>query len=174
MPDEQMPDEVVTVERLIRRIRDQDVILDMDLADLYQVETRVLVQAVKRNLERFPADFMFQLTNEEFQTLTSQIVMSNGRGGLRRPPYAFTEQGVAMISGVLRSDRAVEVNIEIMRAFVRMRRMIASHSALARKVLELEKRYDGQFKVVFQALRKLIGDQVKERRPVGFRIDEGE
>lgn len=172
MREEPTSTESAFVDRLIRRVRGQEIILDRDLASLYGVRTKALIQAVGRNRQRFPADFMFQLTEVEFESLRSQIVTSKGRGGLRRPPYAFTEQGVAMLSGVLRSERAIEVNIEIMRTFVRMRRMIAGHSALSRKVLELEKRSDGPFEVVFQALRKLIGDQANERRPIGFRVDE--
>lgn len=174
MDEERTSPGSVLVDRLIRRGRDQEVILDRDLAELYGVQTKALIQAVGRNRDRFPDDFMFQLSAEEFGSLRSQIVTSKGRGGLRRPPCAFTEQGVAMLSGVLRSERAIEVNIEIMRAFVRMRRMISEHSELARKVLDLEKRYDGQFKVVFQALRKLIGDQAKERRPIGFKTGDDE
>ncbi|HJM42365.1 MAG TPA: ORF6N domain-containing protein, partial [Nitrospinota bacterium] len=129
---------------------------DEDIAVLYGVETKVLVQAVKRNRERFPEDFMFQLTSEEFTRLRSQIVTSKGRGGRRYPPYAFTEQGVAMLSGVLRSKRAVQVNIEIMRAFVRFRRLLSTHKELAKKLIELERRYDAQLKVVFEALRELM------------------
>jgi len=125
--------------------------LDAVLAELYGVETRSLVQAVQRNRERFPADFMFQLTAEEHEGLRSQVVISKGRGGRRYPPYAFTEQGVAMLSSVLRSPRAVQVNIEIMRAFVRLREMLASHRDLARRLDELEQRYDAQFRAVFDA-----------------------
>ncbi len=129
--------------------------LSADLAELYQVEPRVLVQAVKRNIARFPEDFMFQLTEEEFSNLKSQIVISSW-GGLRRAkPYAFTEQGVAMLSSVLRSKRAIQVNIEIMRAFVRLRRILASNVDLARKLDALEKKYDAQFKVVFEAIREV-------------------
>src|SRR3974390_1084859 len=117
-------------EGAIRLLRGEKVILDADLADLYGVATRVLVQAVKRNLERFPADFMFQLTREEFAVFGSHSVAPRGWGGRRYPPYAFTEQGVAMLAGLLKSPRAVQVNIEIMRAFVRMRRMLASPAQL--------------------------------------------
>jgi hypothetical protein len=136
------------IERSILLIRGQKVMLSIDLAELYQVEPRVLVQAVKRNIDRFPEDFMFQLTEEEYTNLKSQIVISSW-GGLRRArPYAFTEQGVAMSSSVLRSKRAVQVNIEIMRAFVRLRRILASHADLARKLEALEKKYDAQFNPV--------------------------
>jgi hypothetical protein len=142
------------------------------LAELYQVEPRVLVQAVKRNIARFPEDFMFQLTEEEFSNLKSQIVISSW-GGLRRArPYAFTEQGVAMLSSVLRSKRAIQVNIEIMRAFVRLRRMLASHADLARKLEALEKKYDAQFRVVFEAIRELMKPPETKRRPIGFLVEE--
>jgi hypothetical protein len=141
---------------------------DEDIAVLYGVETKVLVQAVKRNRERFPEDFMFQLTSEEFTRLRSQIVTSKGRGGRRYPPYAFTEQGVAMLSGVLRSKRAVQVNIEIMRAFVRFRRLLSTHKELAKKLIELERRYDAQLKVVFEALRELMTPPDPKTKRIGF------
>jgi hypothetical protein len=157
------------IERAIRLIRGEKVILDADLAALYGVETRVLVQAVKRNLERFPPDFMFQLTTEEFKLLRSQTVTSRGWGGRRYPPYAFTEQGVAMLSSVLRSPRAIGVNIEIMRAFVRMRRLLTSHAKLDKKILELEEKYDGQFAVVFEALKQLMTRPEPQQRKIGFR-----
>lgn len=157
------------IEKAILLIRSQKVILDADLAALYEVETRVLVQAVKRNLERFPEDFMFQLTQEEFAILRSQIVTSSDWGGRRYPPYAFTEQGVAMLSSVLRSQRAIHVNIEIMRAFIRLRQMLASHAELARKLDAMEKKYDAQFKVVFETIRQLMAPPEPKRRPVGFR-----
>lgn len=171
---------VVPIERItqgILLIRGQKVMLDSDLAELYGVVTKVLIQAVKRNIERFPDDFMFQLTGEEFKRLKSQIVTSNSsdeaapsdRGGRRYPPYAFTEQGVAMLSSVLRSKRAVMVNVEIMRAFVRLRQMLASNADLARKLATLEKKYDAQFKIVFDAIRDLMAPpQPKKRRPIGF------
>jgi hypothetical protein len=143
------------IERAIFVIRGQKVMLSTELAELYGVEPKVLVQAVKRNRERFPEDFIFQLTNQELANLKSQIVTSSW-GGLRRAtPYAFTEQGVAMLSSVLRSKRAVQVNVEIMRAFVRLRKILASHADLARKLEVLEKKYDSQFKVVFDAIRQL-------------------
>jgi hypothetical protein len=160
------------IERSILLIRGQKVMLSTDLAELYQVEPRVLVQAVKRNIARFPEDFMFQLTEEEFSNLKSQIVISSW-GGLRRArPYAFTEQGVAMLSSVLRSKRAIQVNIEIMRAFVRLRRMLASHADLARKLEALEKKYDAQFRVVFEAIRELMKPSETKRRPIGFLVEE--
>ncbi len=163
---------VERIEQSILLIRGQRVMLSTDLAELYQVEPRALVQSVKRNLARFPKDFMFQLTEEEYSNLKSQIVISSW-GGLRRArPYAFTEQGVAMLSSVLRSKRAVQVNIEIMRAFVRLRRMLASHADLARKLEALEKKYDAQFKVVFDAIRQLMKPPESKKRPIGFLVEE--
>ena len=162
------------IERSILLIRGQKVMLSIDLAELYQVEPRVLVQAVKRNIDRFPEDFMFQLTEEEYTNLKSQIVISSW-GGLRRArPYAFTEQGVAMLSSVLRSKRAVQVNIEIMRAFVRLRRILASHVDLARKLEALEKKYDAQFKIVFDAIRQLMAPPEPEppKKRIGFMVEE--
>ena len=142
--------------------------LDADLAKLYEVETKVLNQAVKRNIERFPEDFMFQLSEEEFDFLRSQSVTSSQWGGRRYPPYAFTEQRVAMLSGVLRSKRAVLVNIEIMRAFVHLRQILSSHAELARKLNELEKRYDAQFKVVFEKIKELMTPPEPKRERIGF------
>ena len=162
------------IERSILLIRSRKVMLSTDLAELYQVEARVLVQAVKRNIARFPQDFMFQLTEEEFSNLKSQIVISSW-GGLRRAaPYAFTEQGVAMLSSVLRSKRAIQVNIEIMRTFVRLRRILASHAELARKLDALEKKYDAQFKIVFDAIRQLMAPPEPEppKRRIGFLVEE--
>ena len=145
------------IEKAILLIRGEKVMLDADLAALYGVETRSLLQAVKRNISRFPRDFMFQLSNEELESLRSQIVISNiGRGGRRYRPYAFTEHGVAMLSSVLRSPRAVEVNIAIMRAFVKLRRWVIEHADLARRIDELESKYDQKFAVVFDAIRKLM------------------
>jgi hypothetical protein len=156
------------IEKRIFLIRGQKVMLSIHLAGLYQVEPRVLVQALKRNINRFPDDFMFQLTNQELIDLKSQIVISSW-GGLRRAtPYAFTEQGVAMLSTVLKSERAVQVNIEIMRAFVRLRQMLASHADLARKLAALEKKYDAQFKIVFDAIREMMNPPVPKKRPIGF------
>ena len=165
------------VERRILPIRGQKVMLDADLATLYGVNTKVLNQAVKRNSERFPRDFMFRLTRKEADclrdygdsaALRSQIVTSNGRGGRRYLPLAFTEQGVAMLSSVLRSPRAVQVNIAIMRAFVKLREILATHRELARRLEELESRYDEQFKVVFDAIRALMSPPAKPRRRIGF------
>jgi len=163
------------VEGLILLVRGQKVMLDADLAALYGVETKVINQAVKRNRDRFPNDFMFQLTKEEHGVLRSQIVTSKpaGRGGRRTPPYAFTEQGVAMLSSVLRSQRAVQVNIQIMRTFVKLRRMLATHEDLARKLAALERKYDRQFKVVFDAMRELMTPpDPKKKRRIGFGAGE--
>lgn len=164
----------IAIEQRILLVRGHKVLLDSDLAALYQVQTKVLVQAVKRNVERFPEDFMFQLNTDEFENLRSQIVTSNngGRGGRRTAPYAFTEQGVAMLSTVLRSPRAITVSIEIMRAFVRLRQVLASHKVLARKLAALEKKYDVQFKAVFEAIRQLMAPPLPKRRGIGFVIDE--
>lgn len=141
-----------------------------DLAELYGVEPKVLMQAVQRNMARFPADFVFQLSNQEFANLKSQIVTSSW-GGVRKLPYAFTEQGVAMLSSVLRSERAVAVNIEIMRTFVRMRELLETNKDLAKKIAALENKYDEKFKVVFDAILKLMDDtdtKPKSKRKIGF------
>jgi hypothetical protein len=159
------------IEQAILVLRGHKVLLDTDLAALYQVETRALVQAVKRNLERFPDDFMFQLNNQELSALRSQSVISNapGRGGRRTAPYAFTEQGVAMLSTVLNSPRAIAVNIEIMRAFVKLRVVLASNKALARRLDQLEASTDEKFTVVFVAIRQLMAPpEPKKKRGIGF------
>ena len=163
-----LPMEVI--ERKILLIRGQKVMLDSDLAELYGVETSNLNKAVKRNIDRFPEDFMLQLTKEEADSLRFQIGMSKteGRGGRRYLPYAFTEQGVAMLSSVLNSKRAVQVNIAIMRVFVKLREMIASNKELAKKLDNLEKKYDTQFKVVFDAIRQLMTPPEPKRRKIGF------
>ena len=156
-------------------IRGHKVMLDADLAALYGVETKALNQAVRRNIERFPDDFMFQLTSDETAGLRSQTVtLKTGRGQHRKYlPFAFTEQGVAMLSSVLKSPRAIQVNIEIMRAFVRLRQMVTSNADLARKLNALERKYDGQFKIVFAAIRELTEPTAKKKgRPIGFRSDE--
>ncbi len=160
------------IESLIFLIHSQKVMLSPHLAELYDIEPRVLVQAVKRNIDRFPRDFMFQLSDDEFANLKSQIVTSSWGGSRRARPYAFTEQGVAMLSSVLRSKRAVQVNIEIMRAFVRLRQLLASHTELAGKLLEMEKKYDEQFKVVFEAIRQLMTPLAKPRKKIGFVVKE--
>jgi hypothetical protein len=161
------------IERAILVLRGHRVLLDSDLALLYEVEVKALNQAVKRNIERFPPDFMFQLTVDETEILRSQIVTSSSWGGRRYLPYAFTEQGVAMLSSVLRSPRAVQVNIEIMRAFVKLRQMLQQDTALARKLTALEKKYDAQFKMVFDAIRELMTPPAKPKRRIGFEGGDG-
>jgi ORF6N domain-containing protein len=172
------------IERAILVLRGHKVMLDADLATLYGVETRVLVQAVKRNLERFPKDFMFQMTNQELMIWRSQIVMSNpgAKMGLRRPPFAFTEHGALMAATVLNSRRAVEMSLYVVRAFVRMREVLATHKELAKKLETLEKktealalRHDAlaattraQFKEVIEALRALMTPPEPRKRPIGF------
>lgn len=166
------------IEKRIFVVRERQVLLDEDLADLYGVETRVLVQQVKRNAKRFPADFMFQLTKAETEALRSQFVISNeGRGGRRYSPYVFTEQGVAMLSSVLRSDRAVAVNIEIMRTFVELRRITASYAALQERLEALEREmtarldgHDEQLDQIFKVLHQLISPPPRPKKPVGFRV----
>jgi hypothetical protein len=155
----------------IHIIRGQKVILDRDLASLYEIETRALNQAVKRNPERFPGDFMFELTREEI-TRISQFVTSSSRIKFSKRVLAFTEQGVAMLSGVLNSPRAVQVNIAIMRAFVQLRRILAAHADLAKKLEELEVKYDGQFRVVFEAIRELMKPPEPKPKRFGFHVRE--
>lgn len=159
---------VERIERAILVLRGQKVMLDEDIAALYRVETKVLVQAMKRNIERFPIDFMFQLSMEDIEILRCQMGTSSW-GGRRYLPYAFTEQGVAMLSSVLRSDRAVRVNIEIMRAFARLRQVMTSQADLVSRLDELEQKYDDQFKDVFEALRQLMAPPETEVRRIGFR-----
>jgi len=169
-----LPDE--SIEDTILLIRGQRIILDHDLARLYGVATKVLNQAVKRNLDRFPEDFMFQLTKaetEEWETLKrsrSQIVTLNKIRGtnIKYQPYAFTEHGILMLSSVLKSQRAVQVNIQIMRTFVRLRQMLASNETLIERLDELEANYDAKFKIVFRAIRQLMNPQVVKRKPIGF------
>jgi ORF6N domain len=148
--------------------------VDDDLAELYEISVKVLNQAVKRNRSRFPEDFMFQLTSEESDSLRSHFVtLKTGRGRHRKYlSFAFTEQGVAMLSSVLRSKRAVQVNIEIMRAFVRLRQMLASNTQLATKLVDMEKKYDAQFKVVFDASRQLMTPPQSKKRKIGFVVEE--
>ncbi len=158
----------IQVERRIYLIRGEKVMLDFDLAELYRVETRALKQAVRRNADRFPGDFMFKLNANEMGSLVSQnVIPSRGKFGGARP-MAFTEQGVAMLSSVLRSPRAVQVNIAIMRTFVRLRKMLLSNAELARKLNALEKKYDAQFKIVFDAIRELTTPPEKPKRRIGF------
>ncbi len=166
-------EQVIPIERIEKRIfliRAQKVMLDSDLAELYEVPTKVLVQSVKRNLVRFPTDFMFQLDYQEFNNLRSQFVTSKvGHGGRRYTPFAFTEYGVAMLSSVLNSERAILVNIEIMRTFGRLRHILSTHKDLARKLEDLEKKYDHQFKVVFDAIRQLMAPPpLPPKRRIGF------
>jgi len=168
MSDDNMLIPLERIQGAIFQMRGERVILDADLARLYGVETKVLVQAVKRNIDRFPDDFMFQLSKDEFERLRSQIVTSNKRGGRRTPPYAFTEQGVAMLSSVLRSKQAVQVNIEIMRTFVKLRAMTADNKALARRLHKLESKYDKQFAVVFDAIRAMMNPPQGEKQSIGF------
>jgi hypothetical protein len=160
------------IEQAILLIRGQKVILSADIARLYGVETRALVQAVKRNRERFPADFMFQLSKREWATLKSQIVTSSWGGARRSTPYAFTEQGIAMLSSVLKSDRAIRVNIAIMRAFVRLRQILAADAEIARRLDELEShvgQHDRQFVAVVRAIRNLMEPRyTRKRKQIGF------
>ena len=143
--------------------------LDRDLAELYEVETKALKQAVRRNIDRFPPDFMFELSVEEFENWRSQFVTSNpDKMGLRYRPMAFTEQGVAMLSSVLRSKRAIQVNIQIMRAFTQLRQMLSTHEDLKRKIEEMEEKYDEQFRIVFEAIKQLIETEGKSKRRIGF------
>jgi len=171
-----MKEDVVASHRIedaILQIRGQKVLLDRDLAALYGVPTKALNLAVKRNRDRFPADFLFRLSAEEAENLRFQIETSRSRwGGLRYAPTAFTEQGVAMLSSVLRSPRAVHVNIEIMRAFVRLRGILATHKDLAGRLAELEAKYDTQFRRVFDAIRQLMTPPVPTRKQIGFEVRE--
>jgi hypothetical protein len=159
---------LANIEQRILLLRGLKVMLSTDLATLYEVEPRVLNQAVKRNLDRFPEDFMFQLNPAEYAHLKSQNVTSSWGGARRAAPYAFTEQGVAMLSSVLNSPRAIQVNIAIMRAFVKLREMLASHRELARKLNDMEEKYDSQFKAVFDAIRELMMPPDKPRPRIGF------
>ena len=167
-------EQLVPIERIedtILLIRGQKVMLDRDLAGLYGVETKQLTRQVRRNIGRFPADFMFQLTREEFTSLKCHFGTSSW-GGTRKLPYAFTEQGVAMLSSVLNSERAILVNIQIMRTFTKLRRILASHDDLRRKIEAMENKYDVQFKVVFDAIRSLMSPPTKEQKKIGFRKDK--
>jgi len=173
MPNKGKQDTNLTViEEKIYLIRGQKVMLDSDLAEIYQVETRVLNQAVKRNLLRFPEDFMFQLTDEETKSLRSQIVISNeGRGGRRYLPYVFTEHGAVMLASVLKSQIAIEASIQVVRAFIQMRTILMLHQDLADRIEELEQtidKHDEKFKVVSHLLTQILGDNKRVRRPIGF------
>ncbi|MDP2334925.1 MAG: ORF6N domain-containing protein [Bacteroidota bacterium] len=169
--------QIEIIQTKIYKIRGQKVMLDFDLAELYEVETKNLNLAVKRNLKRFPSDFMFQLNNPEWKSLRLQIETSKGRGGTRYLPYAFTEQGVAMLSGILNSEKAIDVNISIMRAFVFMRQYALTHKDLTEKLQELENKYDKQFKDVYEAINFLLQKdnqetEQKQRKRIGFKSDE--
>ena len=159
------------IESAILLLRGQKVMLDRDLAAMYGVETRVLNQAVRRNIRRFPPDFMFELTRQEVMRI-SQIVTSSPSIKFSKRVHAFTEQGVAMLSSVLNTERAIQVNILIMRTFLRLRRLLATHEDLARKLKELEQKYDRQFAVVFEAIRKLMAPPDPHRKQIGFRVKE--
>lgn len=160
-----MPQEVI--ESKIFLVRGKKVLFDRDLAALYGVETKVLNRAVKRNIGRFPEDFMFQLSKEELANLRFHFGTSN-RGGQRYLPYAFAENGVAMLSSVLNSERAINVNIQIMRIFTKLREMLATHKELQKKIDEMEKKYDHQFKIVFDAIRQLIEPPEPKKKKIGF------
>ena len=178
MTREKMLVPVELIEGKILLIRGQKVMLDRDLAVLYGVETRALNQAVGRNIERFPEDFMLRLTREEIMRL-SQFVISSVHPGIKTLKFsknvmAFTEHGVAMLSGILNSPMAVQVNIQIMRTFAKLREIISQHKDLARRLDDLEKKYDAQFKVVFDAIRQLMIPPAPKRRPIGFRVGDRE
>ena len=164
------------IESKIFLIRNKKVMLDRDLAVLYGVETKALKQAVKRNPKRFPGDFMFELNPVEFKNWRSQFVTSKAdKMGLRHRPYAFTENGVAMLSSVLNSDRSIQVNIQIMRTFTRLREILGTHVELRRKIEQLEKKYDGQFRIVFEAIRELMTPPerpVPPKKKIGFLVKE--
>ncbi len=165
------------IEQAILFVRGHRVLLDADLATMYGVQTKVLIQSVKRNMARFPGDFMFQLVPDEIETLRSQIVTSKSRGGRRYRPYAFTEQGVAMLSSTLRSGRAIEVNIEIMRAFVRMRQILSHNDELRHRLDQVERKLedqDGRFGIIFDAIRQLMNDEIEEtpKTRIGFDTEQ--
>jgi len=177
MTSKEIKEVSVPIEKIsgkIYLIRDQKVMLDRDLAELYEVETKQLKRAVKRNIDRFPKDFMFELTKNELESWRYQFGTSKGEiKGLRYKPLAFTEQGVAMLSSVLRSKRAIHVNIQIMRAFNQLRKMIASHEDLKHKIEDMEKKYDKQFRIVFETITQLIDEDQKPKKKIGY-IKEGQ
>jgi len=156
------------IQNKIFLIRGKKVMLDKDLAELYGVTTSALIQAVKRNIKRFPRDFMYQITRQEVMSLKSHFVISKGRGGTRKLPFAFTEHGILMLSSVLNSERAILVNIEIMRTFTKLRELMAGHKELKHKIDEMEEKYDYQFKVVFEAIKQLLDPPPKSKEPLGF------
>jgi len=157
-----------TIASKIYLIRNQKVMLDRDLAELYGVQTRVLKQAVRRNIGRFPSDFMFELTNEEQKSLRSQIVTLKKGQHSKYLSFAFTEQGVAMLSSVLKSDRAIQVNIQIIRTFTKLRSMLATHKDLKRKIEAMEKKYDKNFQIVFEAIKQLFDEEEKPKKKIGY------
>ena len=160
---------VESITNKIYFIRDHKVMLDRDLADLYGVETKLLKRTVRRNIDRFPSDFMFELTKKELENWRCQFGTSNNiKMGLRYSPMAFTEQGVAMLSSVLNSKRAIQVNIQIMRAFTMLRSMLATHDDLRRKIEDMESKYDKQFRIVFQAIKQLLKEDDQPKRKIGF------
>ena len=167
---------LVPIELIASKIylmRSVKVMLDRDLAELYGVETKVLKQAVRSNIDRFPADFMFEMTNTEFEDWRSQFVTSKrDKMGLRYKPMAFTEQGVAMLSSVLRSKRAIQVNVQIMRAFTQLRKMLSTHEDLKTKIESMEKKYDQQFQIVFEAIKQLLETDEKPKKKIGYTVKE--
>ena len=169
MPTSKILVPVERIEKSILLIRGHKVMLDIDLAELYGVITGNLNLAVRRNKNRFPEDFMFQLSAEETKSLLLQTARAKGRGGRQTPPYAFTEQGVAMLASVLRSEQAVQVNVQIMWAFVRMRQLLASHKGLLQKILAMEKKHDKNFRVVFRAIQLLAEEEEKPKKRSGFK-----
>ncbi len=165
---------IIPSEQIVSKIyiiRNRKVMLDRDLAELYRVKTGALNQAVKRNIRRFPPDFMFQLNKGEFENLISQVVTSSW-GGVRKIPLAFTEQGVAMLASVLKSDRAIDVNIQIVRTFIKLRELLATNEQLQRKIMEMEQRYDQKLKEVFSVLKLLIAEDQKSESEMGFKYKE--
>jgi phage regulator Rha-like protein len=167
---ELMPVEII--EKKIYLIRGNKILLDSDLAELYGVEVKQLKRQVRRNINRFPEDFMFELQKEEYESLRSHLGTLKRGEHAKYLPYAFTEQGVAMLSSVLNSDRAIEVNVQIMRTFVKLREMLSTHKDLARKLADMEKKYDSQFKIVFDAIRQLMKPDEPKKKPIGFRREQ--
>jgi len=167
---------IVPMERIASKIyliRSVKVMLDRDLAELYDVETKILKRAVRRNIDRFPNDFMFELSKKEMEDWRCQFGTSNGdKMGLRYKPMAFTEQGVAMLSSVLRSNRAIQVNIQIMRAFTQLRQMLSTHKDLKRKIESMERKYDENFKIVFKAIKQMLETDEKPKKRIGFKVKE--
>ncbi|MDH3576020.1 MAG: ORF6N domain-containing protein [Desulfobacteraceae bacterium] len=153
-------------------IRNMKVMLDRDLAELYEVETKALKQAVRRNIDRFPADFMFELTKDEYQSLRSQIVTLKRGQHSKYAPFAFTEHGVLMLSSVLNSERAIQVNIQIVRTFTKLREMLSTHKDLKRKIESMEKKYDEQFQIVFEAIKQLLSEEDKPKKKIGYTVKE--